>query len=120
MSNQDIAFVWGWLSGHGIRVLLIILAALVVFQLQEVAMGRLENVIASRGERFLHEQRRRAVTLAKIFRSTGLIVIIIVAGLMVLEEFQIDITPLLAGASVVGLALVVGAFDHVGALQHRP
>lgn len=109
MSEQTVSFLGAWLAGHGIRVVLIVVAALFVAQLQEIAMGRLENVIAARGERFLHDQRRRAVTLAKIFRSTGLVVIIIVAGLLVLEEFQIDITPLLAGAGVVGLAIGLGA-----------
>ena len=109
MSDQTVTFLWGWLAGHGIRMLLIIVTAMVIFRLLEVAMGSLENVIASRGERLLQDQRRRAVTLAKIFRSTGLVVIIIVAGLLVLEEFQIDITPLLAGASVVGLAIGLGA-----------
>ena len=109
MSDQTAAFLWAWLGGHGVRVVLIVLTALVIFRLLEAAMGRLENVIASRGERILLDQRRRAVTLAKIFRSTGLVVIVIVAGLLVLEEFQIDITPLLAGASVVGLAIGLGA-----------
>ena len=109
ISDQTAAVLWAWLAGHGVRVLLLILAALVAFRLLEAAMGRLENVIVSRGERILHDQRRRAVTLAKIFRSTGLVVIVIVGGLLVLEEFSIDITPLLAGASVVGLAIGLGA-----------
>jgi small conductance mechanosensitive channel len=109
MSEQTAAVLWAWLAGHGIRVVIIISAALLIFRALEAAMGRLENVIASRGDRMLHDQRRRAVTLAKIFRSTGLVVIVIVGGLLVLEEFSIDITPLLAGASVVGLAIGLGA-----------
>jgi len=109
MGDQTAAILWAWLAGHGIRVVLIIVAAWGVFRLLEVAMGRLEGVIVSRGERILHDQHRRAVTLAKIFRSTGLVVIVIVGGLLVLEEFSIDITPLLAGASVVGLAIGLGA-----------
>jgi small-conductance mechanosensitive channel len=109
MGEQTAAALWAWLAGHGIRVLLIILAAVLAVRALEAAMGRLEHVITSRGERVLHEQRRRAVTLANIFRSTGLIVIFVVSGLLVLEEFSLDITPLLAGASVVGLAIGLGA-----------
>jgi small-conductance mechanosensitive channel len=109
MIQQTTELLLNWVTGHGLRVVVILLAAAVTYRALNAAMARLETVISSRGERFLHEQRRRAVTLANVFRSLGLIVILVVGGLLTLEEFGVDITPLLAGASIVGLAIGLGS-----------
>jgi small-conductance mechanosensitive channel len=50
---------------------------------------------------------QRATTLAQIVTHVGMAVIVIVAGLFVLDIF-INIGPLLAGAGVLGLALSLG------------
>jgi len=50
---------------------------------------------------------QRAATLAHLLNEVGLIVIIIVAGLLFLDIF-INITPLLAGAGVLGVAASLG------------
>ena len=50
---------------------------------------------------------QRAATLAEILNHAGMIVIVIVAGLLVLDIF-INIGPLLAGAGVLGLAASLG------------
>lgn len=109
MIEQTTELVLNWVTGHGLRVVVILLAAAIAYRALNTAMARLELVISARGERFLHEQRRRAVTLANVFRSVGLIVILVVGGLLTLEEFGVDITPLLAGASIVGLAIGLGS-----------
>lgn len=61
---------------------------------------------ATRGHRV-----QRAATLAQLVRHVGGIVIVIVAGLLVLDIF-INIGPLLAGAGVLGLAVSLG-FQNV-------
>ena len=50
---------------------------------------------------------QRAATLAQLLNEVGLIVIVIVAGLLILDIF-INIGPLLAGAGVLGLAASLG------------
>ena len=50
---------------------------------------------------------QRAATLAQLPNHVGMIVIVIVAGLLVLDIF-INIGPLLAGAGVLGLAVSLG------------
>jgi len=50
---------------------------------------------------------QRAATLAQLLNHVGMIVIVIVAGLLVLDIF-INIGPLLAGAGVLGLAVSLG------------
>lgn len=51
----------------------------------------------------------RARTLAQLLRSMTTVVIVIVVGLMVMEEIGLEITPLLASLSVIGVALGLGA-----------
>jgi small-conductance mechanosensitive channel len=51
----------------------------------------------------------RLRTLLPLLRSTLLIVILIVAGLMVLSEIGLNIGPLLAGAGIVGVAIGFGS-----------
>jgi len=50
---------------------------------------------------------QRAATLAQLLNQVGLIVIVVVAGLLFLDIF-INITPLLAGAGVLGVAASLG------------
>ena len=50
---------------------------------------------------------QRAATLAQLLNQVGLVVILVVAGLLFLDIF-INITPLLAGAGVLGVAASLG------------
>jgi moderate conductance mechanosensitive channel len=50
----------------------------------------------------------RLQTILRLARSVTYALVLILAGLMVLQTFQINITPLLASAGVVGLALSLG------------
>lgn len=52
---------------------------------------------------------RRVTTISNVFLRTGSIVIVLVAGVMILKEFSIDPTPIIASAGVVGLAVSFGA-----------
>jgi len=55
------------------------------------------------------EPSQRARTLRPLARRAAWIVIWVVAGLMILDEIGIDITPILAGVGVIGLAIGFGA-----------
>jgi small conductance mechanosensitive channel len=55
------------------------------------------------------ERTKRAHTLATLLQKTLQIVVIGVAGLMILRELRVDITPVLTGAGIVGLAVGFGA-----------
>jgi small-conductance mechanosensitive channel len=54
-------------------------------------------------------RRTRLRTLLPLLRTTMLVAIIVMAGLIILEQLGIDITPLLAGASIAGLAIGFGS-----------
>jgi small-conductance mechanosensitive channel len=58
-------------------------------------------------------QRARLRTLLPIFRNVSLIVVVVVAAMMALAELGVQIGPLIAGASVIGVAIGFGAQTFV-------
>jgi small-conductance mechanosensitive channel len=96
-----------WLLTSGLRIAIIVLGSIVGCRSVRVLATRLEGLIA--GAAPSGEEAQRARTLTRVIRSTVLVAIVIVAGLMILVELGLDITPLIAGASVVGVALGLGA-----------
>lgn len=52
---------------------------------------------------------KRAQTLGSIIITTGNVVIYIIVLLMILKLFGVDITPILAGVGIIGLAVGFGA-----------
>lgn len=97
------------LAGRLIEVVLIIAVSIVVYQLVKLIAKR---IVARQIEeedplvRRLREQR--AQTLGSLFTNVLLIAVVTVAILTVLDVF-INIAPLLASVSVVGLAISFGA-----------
>jgi small conductance mechanosensitive channel len=57
----------------------------------------------------LIERTKRAQTLGRILQRTIAIVVMSMAGLTILRELDVDITPVLTGAGIVGLAVGFGA-----------
>ena len=53
--------------------------------------------------------KKRSQTLGSIIITTGNIIIYVVVFLMVLKLFGVDITPILAGVGIIGLAVGFGA-----------
>ncbi|MCS0494105.1 mechanosensitive ion channel family protein [Ancylobacter sp. MQZ15Z-1] len=57
----------------------------------------------------LHGPRSRMSTLLPLLRVTLMLAIIIMAGLTLLGQLGIDVMPLIAGASIIGLAISFGS-----------
>lgn len=97
---------------HGaIRIGAIVLGAAVVLRLALMFIDRL--FMPHPGSKKLLFEEKRAKTLGVLIKTVVRYTIYFIAGLMVLQEFRIDTTSLLAGAGVVGLALGVGAQNLV-------
>ncbi len=96
-----------WLLTSGLRIIIIVFGCLVSYRSVRVLAIRLESLIA--GAAPTEDEEQRARTLTRVIRSTALVTIVIVTGLMILLELGLDITPLIAGAGVVGVALGLGA-----------
>ncbi|HEY3005200.1 MAG TPA: mechanosensitive ion channel domain-containing protein [Kribbellaceae bacterium] len=84
---------------------------------RRTAGGTVPGVLARsrRATRFVEEnllserRQQRAETMASLLKSTATIVLSAMAGVMVLDELGFDILPILASASLVGVALGFGA-----------
>jgi len=88
--------------------LVVLALALVGFRVWRSMLRRVAGRLRKRAENRSHERQVRLDTLAAVGQATGAVLLGAVAGLMVLGQFA-DISPLLAGASVVGLAIGLGA-----------
>jgi moderate conductance mechanosensitive channel len=101
--------LWQWLASRGIRIVVIlIIAALLVRLTAGVAMRAERDLGVGAGVAAL-EQRKRAQTVGNLVRRVLAVLIWTMAFLMVLRELDVDITPVLTGAGIVGLAVGFGA-----------
>ena len=91
-----------------LRILVIGLGAYLVVRAAGAAARRLERDM-SRGASDGVERAKRAQTIGRIVRKTLSLVISSMAALMILRELDIDITPVLTGAGIAGLAVGFGA-----------
>jgi len=92
-----------------LRILALAVAAYVLIRTGMAAAGRLEREMSRGTGLDVIERTKRAQTLTRILQKTLSIVIAGMAGLMILRELDIDITPVLTGAGIAGLAIGFGA-----------
>ena len=98
-----------WLTTVGLKIVLIIFGAYILKKLSEIFLEKAIRKIIVRG-RFLSEEaeKKRENTIIAIIHGTLSILIILVALLMILEEFGVAIGPLLAAAGIAGVAIGFG------------
>ncbi len=94
------------LRGAGKIAVILVLAYLARWALHRLA-GRITQRAQAGDPATLGPRAQRAATLAQLLNHVGMIVIVVVAGLLVLDIF-INIGPLLAGAGVLGVAASLG------------
>lgn len=100
-----------WLLSHGIKIILILFVAYLISRFLKVFI---EKIIKKQiKDRVNEEQRKKAQTLISVFGGTLKFIIWIVAFLMILPEFGINIAPILAGLGLVGLAVGMAARDII-------
>jgi len=92
----------------GMRVVLILLTA---FLAERFLRGLIRKFVESRlkDKIFKKEKRAQLETIISIFSGTSRFIIWSIAILVVLPEFGIDISPILAGLGVAGLAVGMAA-----------
>jgi small-conductance mechanosensitive channel len=98
-----------YLIDVGVDVAGVVAGALVLWLLIRLIAQRIEKW-GDDGRPEMHTAReQRAKTAAKLFRSVGRAVLVIVTVLLVLGQLGFNIGPLLASAGVVGLAVSFGS-----------
>ncbi|MDE2024603.1 MAG: mechanosensitive ion channel family protein [Gammaproteobacteria bacterium] len=105
-------FDYASLAQNALRVLLILLAAVLIWLLIRLVIARVEARIIKRSEEkgdSAGEAKRRAATLTALIRRLLFILYWLAVALTLLSQLGINIGALLAGAGVAGLALSFGA-----------
>ena len=98
-----------WLVPAGLRIAGLAIGAYLLVRIVRAAARRLERYLAQGTGLDVVERTKRAQTLARILQKTLVIIVVGMAGLMMLRELDIDITPVLTGAGIAGLAVGFGA-----------
>ena len=98
-----------WLFERGLRLAVIAIAGYLVIRIGATAATRFEREMSRGSGLDVIERTKRAQTLSRMLRKTLSVIVLTVAGLMALREFDIDIRPVLTGAGIVGLAVGFGA-----------
>ena len=71
------------------------------------------NLVEDKDAVTMSEAEKRTKTLGKIINSAGFVLIIGIALMMVMSEFNLDIMPIITGAGIAGLAIGFGAQNLV-------
>jgi small-conductance mechanosensitive channel len=90
-----------------LRIAVILLLAVVAIQGLSLLARRALTRLHSQADN--SERLSRLKTMLSVGRSLAFILVMATAGLMILQTLDINITPLIAGAGIAGLALSLGA-----------
>jgi small conductance mechanosensitive channel len=102
-------YLWQWFVAHGIRIIVILVIAAVVVRLTAAATARAEQDLGAGSGLDALERRKRAQTIGRLVRRALATLIWAMAFLIILRELDVDITPVLTGAGIAGLAVGFGA-----------
>jgi small-conductance mechanosensitive channel len=103
---------WLEIKTYGTAILVagILVAAFVVYRFVRLAISQVHRVAAAEADPVARLQReQRARTLASVLTSLARIVIIGSAVLLALAQVDVNVTPIVAGAGIVGIAAGFGA-----------
>jgi moderate conductance mechanosensitive channel len=98
-----------WLLATSLRIAVIAVVAYLVIRIGSAATRRFEREMTTGTGLDVIERTKRAKTFARLLQRTLTVVVAVMAGLMILRELDIDITPVLTGAGIAGLAIGFGA-----------
>jgi len=98
-----------WTFDSGLRIVLIAAVAYALIRTVAIAVQRFEHDVNFGTGLDALERAKRARTLGGILSSVTTVIVLLIAALMILREFHVDITPAITGAGIVGVALGFGA-----------
>lgn len=94
---------------HGVRIIIIAVGALVLNAiLSRIIIRAVRVAVVSDKSMTEDSEKKREDTLIRIINGALSIAILIMSILMIMQEFGIEIGPILAGAGIVGLAVGFG------------
>ncbi|MEJ2152603.1 MAG: mechanosensitive ion channel [Gemmatimonadota bacterium] len=96
---------WNEVTLRAVRIGLVLLGGTAAYVVLRAVRARIARASGDDTD----EARQRAKTLATVFTTTGILVIVAVTVMMVVQEFGISLGPILATAGIAGLAVGFGA-----------
>ncbi len=106
---NDLQEILVWLRISGPRVLVILIASLLLIRLLREVAERIPRLLPAEEGPTITEREKRARTAASLVRTVGTSLVLLMAAMILFREIGADITPLIAGAGVAGLAVGFGA-----------
>jgi len=98
-----------WLLTHGIKIVFIALGAYILKRIiHGVIVRAIRIAVKSEAFQSKEAEKKREDTLISLFTVTIKTLIVIIAGMMILEQLGVEIGPILAAAGILGLALGFG------------
>ncbi len=98
-----------WFFGPGLKILLIVLLSYALVRITALVVRRFEYEMSLGTDLDAVERGKRARTLGSVVQNATTALVVGIALLMVLKLLDLDITPVLTGAGVAGLAIGFGA-----------
>ena len=101
-----------WFLSSGIKVALIMATAFIVNRFFRAFVAKtIHRIVKNKVDG--KDRKKRVETLSSIFSSTLKFIVLVLAFLMILPEFGINIAPILAGVGLFGLAVGMAAKDVI-------
>jgi moderate conductance mechanosensitive channel len=102
--------ILGWLQEHSPRLLAIVIGMFVLNAIAKFFSQRSVRLVTTgTGRGSKNERENRAKTLVGVFQNAATVAIFITGFLMILEEVGANVTVLMGGVAVIGLAVAFGA-----------
>lgn len=97
------------------HILFILLFAFVVVRAMDFTISRFQSLLLSKAAAGTDagERLKRVNTIGRLFRAIAVVLVVGSAVLMALRQIDVDITPILTGAGVAGVAVGFGAQNLV-------
>lgn len=104
------------IAESGLRILVVLAGGFVAVRFLRVGVRRLEELLVRAGEKtepVRGATRKRVATLTGLLLTLSRVVICAVVAIICLDQLGLDVTPIIAGAGIVGLAVGFGAQNLV-------
>jgi len=97
-----------WALTSGLQILIIVVIAWLLKVIAKRSIQRIVKTAVHHGSGMEDGEIKRMNTLVRIFSWTMNTIIVVIAAMMVLQEFGVKIAPILASAGIVGVAIGFG------------
>jgi small conductance mechanosensitive channel len=104
------------LAQSGLRILLVLVAGYIAVRFLRLGLGRLEAALIKAGEKtepVAGATRKRVTTLIGLLFTLSFVAVWGIVAVIALAQIGLDVTPIVAGAGIVGLAVGFGAQNLV-------